>query len=120
MQIKPTNIPDVIEFQPKVFGDDRGYFLETFRQDIFEKTVGKVKFVQDNESMSTYGILRGLHFQKPPFTQSKLVRAIQGKVLDVAVDIRLGSPTYGKHASVILDSEKKINYGCPKALLMVL
>jgi len=81
MQIKPTHIPDVIEFQPTVFGDERGYFLETFRTDIFENAVGKINFIQDNESMSTYGILRRLHFQKPPFTQSKLVRAIQGKVL---------------------------------------
>lgn len=114
MQVIKTPIPDVIEFQPKVFGDERGYFVETFRQDIFEQTVGKVHFVQDNESMSSYGVLRGLHFQRPPFTQSKLVRAIQGKVLDVAVDIRLGSLTYGQHVAVVLDSQKKNQLWVPQ------
>ena len=114
MQIKPTNIPDIIEFQPKVYNDERGYFVETFRHDLFEKAIGKVQLIQDNESMSTYGTLRGLHFQKPPFTQSKLVRVIQGRVLDVAVDIRLGSPTYGEHASVVLDSKIKNQLWVPK------
>ena len=114
MQIISTSIPEVIQFQPKVFGDERGYFFESFRQDIFEETIGKVNFVQDNESMSSYGVLRGLHFQKPPYTQSKLVRAIKGRVMDVAVDIRLGSPTYGKYAAVVLDSEKKNQLWVPK------
>lgn len=114
MQVIKTEIPDVIEFIPKIFGDDRGYFLETFRDDIFEEAVGKVKFVQDNESRSSYGVLRGLHFQLPPYTQSKLVRAIFGRVLDVAVDLRLGSPTYGKHVAVELNSELKNQLWVPK------
>ena len=105
MNIIPSNIPDVLIFEPKVFGDSRGYFFESFRQDAFEKAVGKIHFVQDNQSKSTYGVLRGLHFQRPPYTQSKLVRCIEGEVLDVAVDIRLGSPTYGQHAAVRLSAE---------------
>ena len=105
MNIIPTNIPDVLIFEPKVFGDSRGYFFESFRQDVFEKAVGQVHFVQDNQSKSSYGVLRGLHFQRPPFTQSKLVRCLEGEVLDVAVDIRLGSPTYGQHAAVRLSAE---------------
>ncbi|WP_163712937.1 dTDP-4-dehydrorhamnose 3,5-epimerase [Mangrovibacterium lignilyticum] len=105
MNIIPTNIPDVLIFEPKVFGDARGYFFESFRQDVFEKAVGKTHFIQDNQSKSSYGVLRGLHFQRPPYAQSKLVRCIQGEVLDVAVDIRIGSPTYGKHAAVRLSAE---------------
>lgn len=107
MKCIPTTIPDVLVFEPKVFGDSRGYFLETFRKDIFEAHAGKVEFVQDNESKSHYGVLRGLHYQKPPFTQGKLVRVISGSVLDVAVDIRSGSPTFGQHVTQVLDSEKK-------------
>lgn len=105
MEFIKTDIEDVVEIKPKVFGDERGYFYESFRHDLFEKNIGKVKFVQHNVSKSSYGVLRGLHFQKPPFTQSKLVTALEGKVLDVAVDIRIGSPTYGKHVSVILNSD---------------
>ncbi len=114
MEFISTNIPEVIEIRPRIFGDKRGYFFESFREDIFEKYVGKVNFIQYNESKSDYGVLRGLHFQKPPFTQSKLVRALQGRVLDVAVDIRLGSPTYGKYVSVVLDSELKNQLWVPQ------
>ena len=114
MRVITTTIPDVLIFEPKVFGDDRGYFFESFRQDIFEQHVGQVSFVQDNESKSGYGVLRGLHFQKPPFTQSKLVRVVYGSVLDVAVDIRAGSPWYGRHVACILDAERKNMLWVPK------
>ena len=96
MQIIQTDIEGVLIIEPKVFGDSRGYFFESFNAKEFrEKTGLDITFVQDNESMSTYGVMRGLHFQRPPYTQSKLVRCVKGKVLDVAVDIRKGSPTYG-------------------------
>ncbi|TLU87845.1 MAG: dTDP-4-dehydrorhamnose 3,5-epimerase [Chlorobium sp.] len=114
MQVFPTAIPDVLMFEPQVFGDDRGYFFESFRQDLFEQHIGRVVFVQDNESKSGYGVLRGLHFQKPPFTQSKLVRALYGSVLDVAVDLRLGSPWYGRHVACVLDAERKNMLWVPK------
>lgn len=91
MKVIKTAIPEVLIFEPKVFGDARGYFLESFRQDIIDEHIGKVSFVQDNESFSQYGVLRGLHFQRPPFTQGKLVRVLQGEVLDVAVDLRVDS-----------------------------
>lgn len=97
MEIIKTNIEGVLIIEPKVFGDSRGYFFESFNAKEFrEKTGLDINFVQDNESMSTYGVMRGLHFQRPPYTQSKLVRCVKGKVLDVAVDIRKGSPTYGR------------------------
>jgi len=114
MNVIETPIPDVLLFEPRVFGDERGYFLETYRQDLFEKHVGKVNFVQDNESKSSYGVLRGLHFQKPPFAQSKLVRVVSGTVLDVAVDLRRGSPWYGRHVVVELDARKKKMLWIPK------
>ncbi|NMW21362.1 MAG: dTDP-4-dehydrorhamnose 3,5-epimerase [Chlorobiaceae bacterium] len=114
MRVNTTAIPDVLIFEPDVFGDDRGYFFESFRQDIFEQHVGQISFVQDNESKSTYGVLRGLHYQKPPFTQSKLVRVLYGSVLDVAVDIRLGSPWYGRSVACVLDSERKNMLWVPK------
>ena len=99
-------ISDVILIDPLVHGDNRGYFVETFRQDLFEEAVGyQVNFVQDNESKSTKGVLRGLHYQIPPFGQSKLVRVLEGKVLDVAVDIRKNSPTFGQHIAIELSSE---------------
>ena len=88
--------------EPRVFGDERGYFFESWSQKNFDEFVRPIRFVQDNESMSTYGVMRGLHFQRPPFTQSKLVRCVKGAVLDVAVDIRKGSPTYGQHVAVEL------------------
>lgn len=108
-------IEDVLLIKPKVFGDDRGYFVETFRQDKFEEAVGhKVNFIQDNESKSTKGVLRGLHFQLPPFAQSKLVRVIEGKVLDVAVDIRQGSPTFGQYVTAELSAENKHQLFVPR------
>ena len=97
-----------------MFGDDRGYFFESFRQDLIEQHVGHVSFVQDNESKSGFGVLRGLHFQKPPFTQSKLVRVVYGTVLDVAVDIRSGSPWYGRFVACVLDAERKNMLWVPK------
>ena len=102
MNIIQTKIPGLVIIEPKVFGDARGYFFESFSQREFEEKVRKINFVQDNESMSSYGVMRGLHFQAPPFTQSKLVRCVKGAVLDVAVDIRKGSPTYGQHVAVLL------------------
>lgn len=102
MEVIKTAIEGVVIIEPKVFKDARGYFLESFSQREFEEKVRKINFVQDNESMSSYGVMRGLHFQRPPFTQSKLVRCVKGAVLDVAVDIRKGSPTYGQHVSCLL------------------
>lgn len=102
MEVIKTDIDGVFIIEPKVFKDDRGYFFESFSQREFEIKVEEIKFVQDNESKSTYGVMRGLHFQKPPYSQSKLVRCVKGMVLDVAVDIRKGSPTYGEHIAVIL------------------
>ena len=114
MQVITSIIPDVLIFEPKVFGDDRGYFFESFRQVLIEQHVGHVSFVQDNESKSGFGVLRGLHFQKPPFTQSKLVRVVYGTVLDVAVDIRSGSPWYGRFVACVLDAERKNMLWVPK------
>ena len=101
MEVIKTAIDGVVIIEPKVFGDARGYFFESFSQREFEEKVRKINFVQDNESMSSYGVMRGLHFQRPPFTQSKLVRCVKGAVLDVAVDIRKGSPTYGQHVACL-------------------
>lgn len=100
-----TNLPGVLILEPKVFGDARGYFFESWSQRDFEEAVGPVDFVQDNESKSSYGVLRGLHFQRAPFAQSKLVRVVSGRVLDVAVDLRKGSPTFGQHVTVELNGE---------------
>ena len=105
MEVIKTELEGVVILEPRLFKDDRGYFFESFSQREFDEKVRPVKFVQDNESKSVYGVLRGLHFQKLPFAQSKLVRVIQGAVLDVAVDIRVGSPTYGKHVAVELTAE---------------
>jgi dTDP-4-dehydrorhamnose 3,5-epimerase len=103
-----TSIPDVIIIDPKVHGDERGYFVETFRADkLFDFLGFTIDFCQDNESKSSYGVLRGLHYQLPPFAQTKLVRVIEGSVLDVAVDIRQGSPTFGQHVAVELSGENK-------------
>ncbi len=102
MEVIQTSIDGVVILEPKVFRDSRGYFFESFSQREFEENVRKINFVQDNESMSSYGVIRGLHFQRPPFTQSKLVRCVKGRVLDVVVDIRKGSPTYGQHVAVEL------------------
>jgi dTDP-4-dehydrorhamnose 3,5-epimerase len=114
MKFIKTKIPEVVIIEPTVFGDARGYFLESFNQQEFEKNIGKVAFIQDNESKSSRGVLRGLHFQKPPFAQAKLVRCIEGSVIDVAVDIRKGSPTYGKHVAVELTGENKRQLFVPR------
>lgn len=105
MEFIEQSIPGVFVIEPKKFGDARGYFMETYRQDLFEQHVGKVDFVQDNESRSSYGVLRGLHFQKGEFSQAKLVRVLEGRVLDVAVDLRKSSPTFGKYVAVELSAE---------------
>ncbi len=115
IDVKKTNIDGVLIIEPKVFGDARGYFLESFNAKEFaEKTGLNINFVQDNESMSSYGVMRGLHFQRPPFTQSKLVRCVKGAVLDVAVDIRKGSPTYGKHVAVELTEDNHRQFFVPR------
>ncbi len=100
-----TEIPDVIHIQPKIYGDHRGYFFESYHQKLFKENGIDVEFVQDNQSFSQKNVLRGLHFQRPPFAQGKLVRVVSGSVLDVAVDIRRGSPTYGKHITAVLSAE---------------
>ena len=100
MEVIKTALDGVVVIEPRLFEDARGYFFESFSQREFDEKVGKIVFVQDNESKSSYGVMRGLHFQRPPFTQSKLVRCVKGAVLDVAVDIRKGSPTHGQHVAV--------------------
>jgi dTDP-4-dehydrorhamnose 3,5-epimerase len=108
MKFVRTEIPDVVICEPTIRGDERGYFVETFREDKLEEFLGfKIHFCQDNESKSPYGVLRGLHYQLPPFAQTKLVRVIKGRVLDVAVDIRKGSKTFGQHVSVELTEDNK-------------
>ena len=102
MNIIKTKIEGLLIIEPRIFEDSRGYFFESFSQREFEEKIGQITFVQDNESKSSFGVIRGLHFQRPPFTQTKLVRCVQGAVLDVAVDIRKGSPTYGQHVAVEL------------------
>ena len=115
IEVKKTDIEGVLIIEPKVFGDARGYFLESFNAKEFaEKTGLNINFVQDNESMSSYGVMRGLHFQRPPFTQSKLVLCVKGAVLDVAVDIRKGSPTYGKHVAVELTEDNHRQFFVPR------
>ena len=115
MRFTRTVIPDVIMIDPVVHGDERGYFIETFREDRLEEFLGfRVNFCQDNESKSSFGVLRGLHYQLPPFAQTKLVRVIEGRVLDVAVDIRKGSPTFGKHVAVELTAENKRQLFIPR------
>lgn len=114
MEVIKTPIEGVVIIEPKVFKDARGYFFESFSHREFEEKVCKINFVQDNESMSSYGVMRGLHFQAPPFTQSKLVRCVKGAVLDVAVDIRKGSPTYGHHVAVELTEENHRQFFVPR------
>lgn len=114
MEIIKTALDGVVIIEPKIFKDTRGYFFESFSQREFEEKVRPIKFVQDNESMSSYGVMRGLHFQKPPFTQSKLVRCVKGKVLDIAVDIRKGSPTYGRHVAVELTEDNHRQFFIPR------
>ena len=105
MNVIKTKIEGLLILEPRIFEDSRGYFFESFSQREFEEKIGPIHFVQDNESKSSYGVMRGLHFQRPPFTQSKLVRCVKGSVLDVAVDIRKGSPTYGQHVAVELTED---------------
>ena len=114
MQVIKTAIEGLLIIEPRIFKDARGYFFESFSQREFEEKVGPINFVQDNESMSQYGVMRGLHFQRPPFTQSKLVRCVKGAVLDVAVDIRKGSPTYGQHVAVELSEENHLQFFVPR------
>ena len=109
-----TSIEGVIIIEPRLFKDERGYFFESFNQREFEENICKTTFVQDNESKSGYGVIRGLHYQKPPFAQSKLVRVIKGAVLDVAVDIRKGSPTFGQHVAVELTEENHRQFFIPR------
>jgi len=114
MEFIKTKIPDVVLCKPIVFNDERGYFLESFNKEVFEKEIGKsIHFCQDNEAKSTRGVLRGLHYQLPPFAQAKLVRVIKGKVLDIAVDIRKTSPTYGKYIAIELSEENKYQLYIP-------
>jgi len=115
MKVTPLRIPDVLLIEPEIYEDDRGFFFESFREDIFKKeTALNVSFVQDNHSKSIKGVLRGLHYQLPPHAQGKLVRVIQGEVFDVAVDLRRSSPTFGKYVSQILSAENKIQMWIPK------
>ena len=114
MEVVKTLIEGVVIIEPRLFKDDRGYFFESFNQREFEEKVCKTTFVQDNESNSSYGVIRGLHFQKPPFAQSKLVRVIRGSVLDVAVDIRKGSPTFGQHVAVELTEDNHRQFFIPR------
>ncbi len=114
MEVIKTNIEGVVIIEPRIFRDARGYFFESFSQREFDAKVRPIRFVQDNESMSSYGVMRGLHFQRPPYTQSKLVRCVRGRVLDVAVDIRKGSPTYGQHVAVELSEENHRQFFVPR------
>lgn len=114
MEVFKTEIDGVVMIEPRVFCDERGYFFESFSQKEFDEKVRPIRFIQDNESMSSYGVMRGLHFQRPPFAQSKLVRCVKGVVLDVAVDIRKGSPTYGKHVSVELTEYNHRQFFVPR------
>ena len=114
MNVIKTAIEGVVIIVPRVFKDGRGYFFESFSQREFDEKVRKVSFVQDNESMSVYGVMRGLHFQRPPFTQSKLVRCVKGAVLDVALDIRKGSSTYGEHVAVELTEDNHRQFFVPR------
>ncbi len=113
MEIIKTNIEGLIILQPKIWKDDRGYFFESFRQDIFSKLNIDVNFVQDNQSLSQKGTIRGLHYQSAPFEQGKLVRVVQGKVLDVALDVRKNSPTYGQHFAIELSAENQTQFFIP-------
>ena len=117
MKFVNTPIEGLVIIEPTVFGDNRGYFLESYNKKEFEEAIGKISFVQDNESKSSKGVLRGLHFQKPPYAQAKLVRCIEGKVLDIAVDIRDGSETYGEHITVELSGENKKQVFIPKGFI---
>ena len=115
MQVIKTALEGVLIIEPRIFKDARGYFFESYNKKAFDEAIGhKVDFVQDNESMSTHGVMRGLHFQRPPYTQAKLVRCVRGRVLDVAVDIRKGSPTYGQHVAVELSEDNHRQFFVPR------
>lgn len=114
MEYRKTEIEGVFIIEPRVFGDERGYFFEAWKRQKFEENIGKVDFIQDNESKSVFGVLRGLHYQKGEFSQAKLVRVISGRVLDVAVDLRKGSPTFGKHVAVELSGDNKRQFFIPR------
>ena len=114
MKFIKTTIPDLMIIEPRVFQDERGYFMESFKSSFVEKHLPHINFIQDNESKSTYGVLRGIHFQKPPYAQTKLVRVVDGEVLDIAVDLRTNSSTYGKHFSIILSGDNKKQFLIPK------
>lgn len=114
MDVIKTDIEGVVIIKPRVFTDARGYFFESYSKREFDEKVRPVNFVQDNESCSSYGVMRGLHFQRPPFTQSKLVRCVRGAVLDVAVDIRKGSPTFGRHVAVELSEDNHLQFFIPR------
>ena len=116
MKIEETPISGLYIIAPQLFKDERGYFFESFNQKVFEQHIGPIQFVQDNESQSSYGVVRGLHFQKPPYTQAKLLRVVQGRVLDVAVDLRKDSPTYGKSFTVELSSDNHRQVFLPKGM----
>lgn len=114
MKVTETHIQGLYIIEPKVFGDHRGYFLESYNQALFDQLIGPSRFIQDNESKSVRGVLRGLHFQLPPFDQSKLVRVVSGEVLDVAVDLRKNSSTFGQHVSVVLNDVNKQQFFIPR------
>ena len=114
MNFKQTKIDGLVVIEPKIYEDERGYFFESFRQDEFEKNIGKISFVQENESKSSYGILRGLHYQRMPVSQSKLVGVVVGKIMDVAVDVRKNSPTFGKYVSLELSDKNKMQLFIPR------
>ena len=114
MKITNTTIKDLVIIEPKIFEDSRGYFMESFKQSFITENFSEISFIQDNESKSNYGVLRGIHFQKPPYAQTKLVRVFDGEVLDIAVDLRSSSPTYGKYFSIILSGENKKQFLVPK------
>lgn len=114
MNFIKTDIPEVIIVEPQVFGDERGYFMIAYNQKEFEENILKTQFIQDNESLSVYGVLRGLHYQLAPYAQAKLVRVVQGKVLDVAIDLRKNAPTFGQHVTVELSAENKRQLFIPR------
>lgn len=114
MKVTKTDIEGVVIIEPRVFDDARGYFFESYSKRVFDAEVAPVDFVQDNESRSGYGVMRGLHFQRPPYTQAKLVRCVEGRVLDVAVDLRKDSPTYGKHVAVELSADNHRQFFVPR------
>jgi dTDP-4-dehydrorhamnose 3,5-epimerase len=114
MEIVKTSIKGLVVIKPKIFEDERGYFMESYKDSFINENFPDINFIQDNESKSSFGVLRGLHYQKPPFEQTKLVRVIKGKVLDVAVDLRSNSDTYGKHESIILSEDNKVQFLIPK------